>query len=300
MSKVTHHSSLCNIFFSDFLVTLTFLENSTTPSLNGPLSSENIRKRLRFNRLFFFIQVNITRHPDTDGGETERETGTGIERGSETGIGGGETGTESERRNARTDTGATGTEKGTGNQSSGTNGTRPCTERKTHTLVPRAESGKRTTTMSTGAPAMLDHVTRHKTLAARGGVETESANRPATRKGAGPGAETETLITTLSVRVLGVAGDAADLLNASQNEPDALDHAINPMNALETASRRLNATESTAVNARGDAGRRAHVTEGTDIGREIAMKTTITNTDAERDGRNETEEWRNTTGQLHF
>ena len=244
--------------------------------------------------------MNITHHPDTDGGEIERETGTGIERGNGTGTGGGETGTESGRKNAKTDTAANGREKGTGNQSSGTNGTRQCTERKTHTPVPREESEKWTTRMSTGAPAMLDHVIHQKTLAARGGVETESANRPATRKGAGPGAETETLITTLSVTVLGVAGDAADLLSVSQNEPNAPDHVINPMNALETASHRQNATESTAVNARGDAGRRAHVTEGTDIRREIAMTTTIMNTDAERDGRNETEEWRNTTGQLHL
>ena len=241
--------------------------------------------------------MNITRHPDTDGGGIERETGTGIETESGTGTVGGETGIGSGRRNARTGTGATGTKKGSGNQSSGTNGTRPCTERKTHTPVPRAESGKRTTRVSTGARAMLDHVTRQRTLAARGGIETGSGNRRATRKGAGPGAETETLIMTLSVTVLGVAGDAADLLNASQNAPDALDHQTNPLTALKTARRPQNATENRAVNAaRGDAGRRAHVTEGTDTGREIAMTTTITNTDAERDGRNETEEWRNTTG----
>ena len=144
---------------------------------------------------------------------------------------------------------------------------------------------------------MLDHVIHQRTRAARGGIETESANRHATRKGAGPGAETETLITTLSVTVLGVAGDAADLLNASQNAPDALDQETNPLTALKTARRPQNATGNRAVNAaRGDAGRRVHVTEGTDTRREIAMTTMITNTDAERDGRNETGALRTTTG----
>ena len=241
--------------------------------------------------------MNITRHPDTDAGGIERETGTGIEIESGTGTVGGETGTGSGTRNARTGTAATGRKKGSGNQSSGTNGTRPCTERKSRTPVPRAESGKRTTKVSRGARAMLDHVIHKRTRAARGGIETESANRHATRKGAGHGAETETLITTLSVTVLGVAGDAADLLNASQNAPDALDQETNPLTALKTARRPRNATGNRAVNAaRGDAGRRVHVTEGTDTRREIAMTTMITNTDAEREGRNETGEWRNTTG----
>ena len=241
--------------------------------------------------------MNITRHLDTDAGRIENETGIGIETESGTGTAGGETGTGSGTRNARTGTGANGTKKGPGNQSSGTNGTRPCTERKTRTLVPRAESGKRTTRVSTGARAMLDHVIRQRTLAAQGGIETGSANRRATKKGEDPGAETETLITTLSVTVLGVAGDAADLLNASLNAPDALDHETNPPTARKTARRLQNATGNRAVNtARGDAGRRAHVTERTDTEREIAMTTTITNTDAGRDGRKETGEWRNTTG----
>ena len=145
---------------------------------------------------------------------------------------------------------------------------------------------------------MLDHVTHQRTLAApRGDIGTGSAKRRATRKGAGPGAETETLITRLSVTVLGVAGDAADLLSASQNAPDALDLEINPQNALKTAPRRpLSVTGNRAVNARGNAGQRAHVTEETDIGRE--METTTMNTDAEIDGKNETEEWRNITGIL--
>ena len=71
----------------------------------------------------------------------------------------------------------------------------------------------------------------------------------------------------------------------------------NPPNAPRNATARVNAIETTAVNAiRGDAAQRAHVTEGNAIGRERGKKRRTRNTDAGIDGRRETEEWRNITG----
>ena len=236
--------------------------------------------------------MNITRHPDTDAGGIERETGIEIESG--TGTVGGETGTGSGTRNARTGTAATGRKKGSGNQSSGTNGTRPCTERKSRTPVPRAESGKRTTKVSRGARAMLDHVIHQRTRAARGGIETESANRHATRKGAGHGAETETLITTLrrhGSRRRRRRSRSAERESKRARRSRSRNKSSDRSKDRQASSKTPPGTEQWNA-ARGDAGRRVHVTEGTDTRREIAMTTMITNTDAEREGRNETGEWR--------